>query len=233
MPFRWILDEGQGPEACIDRLEFGPWIEFVFNHPVPGKNGDRWYSLDDCESYYFKDSLLFLERLTRLFRDPEILLERYSVEQIKQGLWCFITAFELPDVLEDKSLAFDTRQDCIRSVPSLYQRLLCRPGFEKIAFTYWDPLTYDFSDTFGRTTSPDLLQVQDSMFQSLNDILHQKPKISFMSAVRGLGHLHHELGQGAIHAALAHRNDLTIFEHAYGLSCIRGDVDANMPPAFN
>src|SRR5580700_9937087 len=120
MPFRWILDEGQQPEYCLDSLPFDAWIDFVFKHPLPKEGGERWYSLDAFESYHFKDALLFLERLERLFRGPEILLNRFSTEQIKQGLWSFITAFELPDLLEDASLSLPPRLGCIQSVPEAY-----------------------------------------------------------------------------------------------------------------
>jgi hypothetical protein len=230
MPFRWILDEGQPSSHCLDTLDFDSWLDFAFKHPVPKKGQDRWYNLDAFESYYYKDAPLVLERLAALFLAPELLLDRYSPGQIEQGLWGIMAAFELPDLLEDPKLGLEDRLHCVKSLPVAYDRLLWRQGLEKVAFRYWDPLTHMFSDAEARTTRPDLLRIHDGMFESLAAILHQKPVICFLGAARGLAKLHHEHGADAITAALASRNDLSIFEHAYGLSCSRGDMESLVPP---
>jgi hypothetical protein len=233
MPFRWILDEGQPPSGCLDQLDFDAWIDFVFNHLPPKKGGERWYSLDDFSSYYYKDAEAVLQRLGRAFRECDSLLGRYTSEQVKQGLWSFITAFELPDLLEDPKVSLEARLECLGNLPSAYERLLSREGFEKIAFTYWDPLTHPFSEAFGGPTSPDLLRIQDAMFEGLNQILHLRPKICFLAAARGLGQLRHEHGSDAIQAALSGRDDLTIFEYSYGLACMRGEVGMRIPIRFS
>jgi hypothetical protein len=232
MPFRWIFDEGQLPQDSLDGLDHEAWVDFVFNHPLPKKDAERWYACPESERYYFKDAEAVLGHVTRLFRMPEGLLARFSAGQVIQGFWSIIAAFELPDLLEDKGIDLEPRLACIRSIPAAYERLLSRSGFEKVAFSYWDPLTYGFSDAFGRPSRADLLEIHDAMFESLSAILNQEPKICFISAARGLGQLHHEHGAASISAALAARSDLSIFEHAYGVACMRGEVSSQIPLTF-
>ncbi len=230
MPFRWLFDEGQKAELSLDPLSYEQWLAFVFDHPAAKKNQDRWYTLDSAETYFYKDCRLFLERVTRLMGEPEILLGRYSAEQIKQGFWCLITGFELPDALEEKSIDFECRRDCIRSLVSLYQRLFKRPGFEKAAFMYWDPLAYSFNQSQGRPRDADHAQIQDAMFESLERILGMPERACFLGALHGLGHLRHPRAEMAIRAALARRGGLSDLDTAYAHSCIRGDMDAGPSP---
>jgi hypothetical protein len=231
MPFRWLFEDGQAPEACLDQLGYEEWLEFVFQHPAPKKGAERWYSAEGWENYYYKDSLLQLRRLTRLMNEPELLLATYSVDQIKQGFWCFVSAFELADLLEDESIDFESRRACIQAIERLYAKIFRRKGFEKIAFMFWDPLTYSFSSTFGRPRNEDHARVQDAMFESLEKILTHEERICFIGALHGLGHLRHERGVQAIRDALARRSEtLDAQDHAYALSCIRGDMDAGPPP---
>jgi hypothetical protein len=232
MPFRWLFDEGQRQEACLDRLAYEEWLAFVFDHPAAGKSEDRWYCQDDAASYYFKDSRLFLSRLGRLLIEPEILLAPYSLEQIKQGFWCFISAFELPDVLEDAGIPFEARAHCIAAFEPLYRRLFSRKGLEKIAFTYWEPLTYSFSTRAGRPENDDHARVQEAMFKALSAILGHKERICFLSALHGLGHLRHPAASQAIRGALERREGLRAPDRDYALACEKGEMDALPLPSL-
>ncbi len=225
MPFRYLFDQGQKPEACIDQLTYIEWIEFVFNHPTPRNRQERWYSLADAEKFYFKNSEVFLKHLTRLMREPDFLLGRYSTEQIKQGFWCFITAFELSDLLEDKDLDFEIRHQCIDSIESLYHLLFCRSGFEKIAFLFWDSLTYTFTDRQALSDDLDQMNIHNAMFHCLTRILGHRERINFISAARGLSHLRHIQGARAIHEALRHRASVNEEDRTYALACTRCEAD--------
>lgn len=230
MPFKWLFEDGQRREANIDQFAYPDWLEFVFDHPASKKGQERWYCQEGAEAFYFKDSRLFLEQLTRLMRDPEELLARYSVDQIKQGFWCFISAFELGDLLLEKDLDFQVRQPCIESIESLYRKLFSREGFEKIAFLYWDPLTYPFSSNQVPQDDPDPGKVQNAMFSSLLKILEHKERVHFVGAARGLSHLRHRQGAQAIQDGLARRKDLSEEDRAYALACIRGEADTSPRP---
>jgi hypothetical protein len=197
---------------------------------VAKKGEERWYSTDAAESWYYKDPALFLRRLCTLMKEADLLLSRYSIPQIKQGFWCFITAFELPDLLEERSLDFSLRAQAISAVEGLYQRLFRRPGFEKIAFMYWDPLCYPFFAAEKVPMDEDHLRVQEAMFQTLKRLLNAKERISFLAAAHGLGHLRHPRGPEAIRDALASRGDLLEGDDAYAQSCIRGEMDAGPGP---
>jgi hypothetical protein len=225
MPFRLLFEESQGPDTCIDQFDYVEWLEFVFDHPAPKKDQERWYSGEDAEKFYFRDSQLFLRRLTRLMREPELLLGKYSIDQIKQGFWCFITGFELNDLLEDKEFDFETRRQCIESIEALYRRLFRREGFEKIAFLYWDPLTYTFTNSQALPDGLDQANVQDAMFRSLSGILEHEERINFISAARGLSHLRHKDSAQVIYEALNRRTGISEEDRAYVLACSRSEAD--------
>jgi hypothetical protein len=230
MPFRWLFEEGQKEEACLDRLSHEDWIEFVFDHPAPKKGQDRWYSLDQADAYYYKDSPLFLSRLKRLMLEPDMLLSRYSTGQIIQGFWCFISAFELPDALEDKAVDFEARHACIAALEPLYRKLFRRQGFEKIAFMYWDPLAYSFWSGEGKPRDGDHALIQDAMLEVLQKIILLPERSCFLGALHGLGHLRHQRGHQAIHEAVARRENLRAADLEYALACIRGDMDSAPNP---
>lgn len=101
MPFRYLFEMGHKDENCLDRLDFDAWIQFVFGHPTVSKDHERWYESIDAENYYYRDEEHFLDLATKLLQNPSVLSSHYSVEQVVQGFWCLIGAFELPDVLED------------------------------------------------------------------------------------------------------------------------------------
>ena len=228
MPFRWLFDEGQRPEACLDQLGYAEWVEFIFNHPAAAKDAERWYCCDEAGAFYFKDSPLFLRRCTLLFQEADLLLSRYSIEQIKQGFWCLITGFELCDLLEDAAIDFKLRSNCISVIEDLYRRLFRRPGFEKIAFTYWDPLTYSFSAQGGRVYDLDHKNIQNVMFDTLSRMLSHRDRITVLAALRGLGHLRHERGVATIRDFLNHRTDLSAADQAYAMARARGDLDLSL-----
>jgi hypothetical protein len=226
MPFRWLFDEGQAPEACLDKLAYADWLKFVFDHPSVAKGEDRWYCQDDAGGFYFKDSRQFLGHLTRLLNEPEFLLADYSLEQIKQGFWCFVSAFELPDILEDKEIEFGLRRACIAAFEPAYRRLFNRRGLEKLAFMYWDALAYTFYSAQGRAESDDHRRVQEAMFETLIKILNHKERVNFISALHGLGHLRHEGSAEAIMDSLYRRGDLRQGDMSYAMACVRGDMDS-------
>ena len=233
MPFRWLFEEGQKSEVCIDVMDYESWLKFVFDHPEPKKDQDRWYSLDGAEAFYFKDSLLFLQRLTRLMQAPELLLSHYSIDQVKQGFWCFITAFELNDVLEDRHLDFEARRSCVHSFDPLYQKLFSRPGFEKLAFNYWDPLTYSFYSCQGRGLDADMTRVQGLYFETLMRLLRHKSRASVLGAIRGLAQLQHPQSQEAIRERISQAPELSDEDRSYALACLRGQSDLNPPPRLD
>ena len=75
--------------------------------------------------------------------------------------------------------------------------------------------------------------IQDAMFETLCKILYHKDRINFFSAMRGLSHLRHEQSARAISECLVARNDLTIQDHVYAISCLRGEVDLAPDPRLN
>lgn len=230
MPFRLLFEGDCMSGRCLDELSFGEWVDFVFDRPAPKKGAERWYELQAADDYFYKDAALLLRRLTRLFKEADLLLSRYSTDQVVQGFWCFVSAFELPDLLEDKDLDFIVRRECIMSLEQVYRRLFRRPGFEKIAFMYWDPLAHSFDINHGMADDPDHRNIQNAMFEVLVKVLHSPERVNFLAALHGLGHLGHERGPEAIHKALESRKDLIEGDTDYAMACVKGNMDSQAPP---
>lgn len=233
MAFRLLFETEIESSRSLDALAYDQWVEFIFLHPEPKKNADRWYDFVEDDAFAFSDTRLLLKRTARLMREADLLLSRYSPAQISQGFWCLVSAFELPDLIEDRSIERQLRLNCIYAVEELYRRLFRRPGFEKIAMHYWDALTYSFYDGGGRLLTHDAVEIQDAMYEVLCRILHQRDRICFFAAMRGLSHLKHELSAKAISECLAMRNDLSIQDHVYAISCLRGEVDLAAAPKLS
>ncbi len=93
---------------------FDRWVAAVFggegrDEPEPSSRGTVRY-------------------LTRLFQEPEVLIGRYSADQIGDGLWFLVSpsgsnhAF----ALRDDAVPWEARRTCLEAIGTLYERLFAR-----------------------------------------------------------------------------------------------------------
>lgn len=70
----------------LDELEYDDWVKFIFDR-TPNENlNKRWYSnvINDGSQE------IFAKNCINLFKNPKVLLNSYSDEQLEEGLGGFI-----------------------------------------------------------------------------------------------------------------------------------------------
>lgn len=233
--------------ADLRNATFEEWVDFVFDHPVPESpsyagfaasddddddddgdpgDGDEWYWDDDLAVEV--TPALQVRYMTRLFREPELLLERFSEAQVEQGFW-FISGpggeEHFRDYLWDPDVSWIDRRACILATCSLYERLFTKADLETIPFMFWDCLAHEYEFGF-RTPSHDAedARVQDAMFEALSRILRQDDDVAVHAALHGLFHLAHRGGPALIRAFLAERPDLDEETVEYAHQVLRGEA---------
>jgi len=230
MPFRMLFDEKSERGRCLDELSHGQWLSFVFDHPTPrSKSTERWYNQPESQDYYFKDSLRLLEHLEVLFKRSTVLAYRYRPDQIRQGFWCLISAFELPDVLEDAGLPLPPRRGLLSGLEGVYQDLFAHPVYAKLAFLYWDPLTYYLHGCRHNPESGDHRALRVAAIQALARILEHEAPHSRLGALHGLGHLGGPDSLALIKDYLGESGPAAP-DAEYAMACLNGSMDAIQPP---
>jgi hypothetical protein len=181
-------------------LTFDEWLSWVFDHPV---TSPEWYwdlDADLCES----DPRAAVRSLTRLFEEPGVLLGRFSLDQIRQGLW-FLAYGSFPNtlrVLVEGPVSWPERKRLIESFATLYERLFARicPDFlshrdrgtgnapspvNVICYMWWDLIARGFE----LEDAPKAV-VTEAMLATLRRTLDIPSVACREGALHGLGHWH-------------------------------------------
>jgi hypothetical protein len=110
------------PHAQIDASSylFEDFVEMHFNHEFEREVSKEWY----WNSEVTFDPAKFCAYYTRLFREPEILLGRFSSVQLEEGFWGMIsgTEWSLPHLLWETEIPFSQREECVRAMLDLFNR---------------------------------------------------------------------------------------------------------------
>lgn len=108
-------------------LPYEQWIDYVFDHPVLDPACPAWW-WDDDGIYWdeSEDTSRTLSYLTRLFKSPGFLIERFTRAQIDQGLRFLQSPVcsSYMSTLLDVALPWEGRRACIDAFVSLYTHLL-------------------------------------------------------------------------------------------------------------
>lgn len=198
----------------ISAISFEEWVSFIFDHPVqkpPWHCGEVNYDISDEEKILFY--------LTELFKNPALLLEKFSEKQIDQGFWFMLGPEGFMGVLWNPNIPFSKRKHCIDSMYDLYQLLFWDHPLESIDFMWWDMLSdiYDLYD--GKPRDDDDAMVQEAMFQVLVRLLDTKNSAQAKAALHGLSHLKHPKGKEAIDHYLLQNPDIDEELGKYALQC--------------
>lgn len=200
-------------KCCLpDDLPFEGWVDYVFEHPVL----DLAWWWQSPESGYLKEwnesanPARTLSYLTRLFREPASLLERFSRAQIDQGLKLLVdsSCSSHMHTLSDAKLPWPERRSCFDSMIPLYAELMApvygndlghllrdpvdtaRPNFA--CYMWWDVITvYGGQDALydeSERTGGDLLN--QAVLHVFEEVLRLKAESCLESALHGLGHWH-------------------------------------------
>jgi len=109
--------------------DFDEWLRYVFDRPVYEDEAWYWkvehlFDPDAADSPQVPRDLV-VRHLTRLFVEPVVLLERFTLEQVNQGLW-YIASDSCSDharAVLDMTVPWPERERCIESAYNLNERL--------------------------------------------------------------------------------------------------------------
>jgi hypothetical protein len=198
----------------ISTFSFEEWVRFIFDHPV----GERPWDRNDF-SYDISDEEKIVSYLIQLFKNPLVLLEKFSEEQINQGFWFMLGTEGFMGVLWNTNIPFSNRNQCFDAMYDLYQLLFLDHPLDSIDFMWWDMLSdmYDLYD--GKPRDDDDAMVQEAMLHVLIRLLDTKNSAQAKAALHGLSHLKHPKGKEAIDHYLLRNPDIDEELRKYALQC--------------
>ena len=198
---------------------FEEFVGFLFSHDIAMSEstreiGDPWYWHADVEY----DAVAVAEYYIRLFSDPKFLLSGFSKEQLEQGFWailCGNIGCAVAEIIWNKDVPFGTRERCVRSMFHLFEKLFVLDPLDTSVNMWWDALAYDWHcNNRVRSNGGEDQVMQDVMFETLERILALPDEACQMSALHGLGHLHHPGTQDLIGRYLQGNVSLRLRDYA-------------------
>ena len=206
----------------LNRYSFEQWVVFVFDHPAaewqPPKAGvpreRKWYYEDKWEHWGSPKHLL--PYITRLFRRPDFLLEKYSTAQLRQGFWYLSGAGRCNDWVWDTKVAWRLRQKCILAMVSLFERLFIKEQLHDTCYMWWD-----FFRNFRKKQD---LKVKETMLRAMEQILLSPSEDCRAAALHGLGHLRHPPKAQVIKKFLRSHPELSDECRSFAAAAITGRV---------
>lgn len=206
--------------TCSSYDEF---VSFLFDHeessePAESEKYDPWYFHVEVGF----DAKAIVAYYSKMFRQPEFLLSRFTKRQLEEGFW----AIQGPNldcsvswIIHDSDLPLSFREECIRSMADLFKRLFAAEPFDTSVHMWWDSLCYDWHcGNRKRERGGEDLELQDIFFQTLADVLAIDSWTCQGAALHGLGHLHHPQTKELIERFVDEHPSLTEEQRAYALA---------------
>jgi hypothetical protein len=216
------------PSASVDlsSFSFEEFVSFIFDHAVPPKSEqyDSWHFHMEVDFEATKVCSYYV----RLFRQPEFLLSRFTKPQLEEGFW----AMQGPNldcsvywIIQNSNLPLSAREECIRSMADLFERLFAAEPLDTSVQMWWDSLCFDWHcGTKNRERGGEDLEVQDMLFQTLTQVLAIDSSTCQGAALHGLGHLRHPRTKAVIERFLDEHPCLTQQQKAYALAAAKFQV---------
>jgi hypothetical protein len=184
-------------------LPYETWLEHAFGHEVRiGRN--PWFFDEDHELWQ-PTSAEYVAHLTRLFENPEPLVDSFADSQIAQGLTYLVDTMAVGDDghLADPAVPIAERLRLIASVATLFDRLFARrcsphlshldePGAAALngrCYMWWDTFP-----SIGLDGDRDLHEMQTAALTAMERTLSLDSIACQESALHGLGHWRRENG---------------------------------------
>jgi hypothetical protein len=213
-------------EFDISEYSFDEFVSFIFAHePSADWNKQKpWY----FSSEVIYDPQKVCAYYLQLFRQPLILLERFSKAQLEEGFWAIhggALDCAVSRVIWDTDVPFAAREECVRSMADLFRLLLAGGLLPDTSWMWWDSLCYEWHcGNRDRERGGEDLRIQDVMFETLTVILRLDSEACQMGALHGLGHLHHPGTAALVHTFIAEHSALTAETKEYALRAAKFDV---------
>ena len=203
----------------ISALSYDSWIRFFF---APGDEQDVPSRLQVMNELFIEitDPLRVLECIVAMNSDLRRLRERYSSQEVDDGLWeIFGVPFELGKVLFDASIPLPERVRCLESIYSVYVNEVKGLGGDIKETFYW--MWWDFigHTLWGRVNNrwaqlkrgqvllyktdvalldEDERKIFEEIFTTISRILTIDDWGCQQCALHGLADLHHPKSESAI-----------------------------------
>jgi hypothetical protein len=213
----------------IRGISFSEFVAFLFEREVAPESNEN----AEKEYWYYSAEIAFEPRevaahYVRLFSEPNFLLSRYSKLQLEEGFW----AIQSPNLgcgvqvlLWLEELPFAIREDCVRSMFHLFERLFSVEPLETSANMWWDSLCYDWHcGNRSRARRGEDQLMQDVIFETLTKILTLDSVACQTAALHGLGHLHHPSTEQIINAYILEKPEIDPELKEYALAAARFSV---------
>jgi hypothetical protein len=221
-----FLMEQPTTRVDLTKSSFDDFVAFLFDRDVSLESGrrDYWYWHVAVEF----DGNRIAGYYVQLFRQPEFLLTRFTKLQLEEGFW----AIHGPNldcsvnrIIDDSELPLAVREECIRSMADLFQRLFATEPLDTSVQMWWDSLCYDWHcGNRNRVRGGEDLELQDMFFQTLAKVLAIDSWTCQGAALHGLGHLHHPQTKEVVERFIEEHPSLTQEQKAYALAAARFEV---------
>ncbi len=214
------------PSYDLCNASFDEFVDYIFNHSLPASEDDEyWYWSDDLEVTY--EPVKLVEHYTTLFSKPQILIDKYSDEQLEQGLLAMRSCLmpgAVSEVLWEEEVPPSLREECVRSMFFLYQDLFAVKPLHTACFMWWDSFTDEYSITQVHSETAEGPSIQNVMFEILCQTLKLDVEICQHGALHGLGHLRHPGTEAVIRTWMASKPDLDQQSSDFAEECIVGNI---------
>jgi hypothetical protein len=204
---------------------FIEWLDWIFSREI---RKPVWFFESGVN--YTTSNEVTLDHLARLFNDPALLLDRYSMAQIEQGFWVIAGAGGImtPALVDDEGV-LRKQIACILSMENIFTTIFSKYPMDTICHMWWDDLvmvTSDFNDS-GTNIQSDIRNAEPlrkSIFDVVSKIIFIPSERCQRSALHALGHLQHPGKKKLIFQYL--NSDLEISDETkeYSKHCITGNI---------
>jgi hypothetical protein len=210
----------------VSEYSFDQFVSFIFAHEPSAdvRKQEPWYF--SLEVMYEPQKVCAYD--AQLFRQPSLLLERFSKAQLEEGFWAIhggALDCAVSRAICNTDVPFAAREECVRSIIDLFGLFFATEPLESSSNMWWDSLCYDWNCGIrDRERGGEDLRMQNVMFETLAVILRLDSEPCQIAALNGLGHLHHPATAALVHTFIAEHPALTAETKEYALRAAKFQV---------
>lgn len=118
----------------LSALSYDNWLNFVFDHPI---HEPLWHLSDEWQ-YEVSSPERVLDYVTKLFTNPAVLIQRFSLPHIEQGFWFLPSQNGLMWLVLVPSIPWPQRYAAIHSIASLFETFFSQVELNTSIYMWWD-----------------------------------------------------------------------------------------------
>jgi hypothetical protein len=176
----------------ISKFLFEDYVNFFFNREISKTKNEPWYY--SCEANY--DLTQILNFYINLFKSSNYLIGKFSDEQLESGFNAILSPtldFSIEQNLWNNKVPYLLRSNLINSMFDLFNEFFSKVWFGGVSHMWWDGLVYGFHcGSLPKDNCDEDIMLQNGIFSVISKILLIKSEDCQVSALHGLGHLHHK-----------------------------------------